>query len=167
MSKYEEICAAYAKARKTWEEHRQTCRDYVLQVLDRLVTDMEMPRDNLLLLPTNVSYDSSKAGPIEEMLCYGADGAFHTRLGFRVRLAADNPMTEVLLLRLSVLRNPAGFEFRFEGLNDPIRMPPEFDPQNKGYLSFLAYVMKRSISTYSDQDHRYSDQPDNPRSLSR
>lgn len=167
MSKYEEICAAYAKARSFWEEQRKACREFVTDLAAKLVADLEVPREEIIFLPPNVEYHPQEVKPVEEALIYGADGAFHFGLGLRVRAAADDPMTEVLLLQVSISRNPGGFELRIEGLNEPIRMPHSLDEVTKGHRAFLDTYAKRAASTYSEHDLRYVEQPDNSRTLLR
>ncbi|HDR00334.1 MAG TPA: hypothetical protein ENN51_08655, partial [candidate division WOR-3 bacterium] len=147
MSKYEEICAAYAKARSFWEEQRKHCREFATDLAAKLVADLEVPPEDIIYLPPNVEYHPREVRPIEEALSYGADGAFHYGLGLRVRAAADNPMTEVLVLQISVARNPGGYELRIEGLNDPIRIPHKLDEMSKGHRAFLDTYSKRAVST--------------------
>lgn len=167
MTKYEEICAAYATARKNWEEHRQACRDFVRDLAAKLAADIGAPPEEILYLPPNIEYNPSEVRTVEETLNYGADGAFHFGLALRVRAAADNPLTEVLLLQISIARNPGGFELRIAGLNDPIRLPHKFEEMSKGHRAFLDTFAKRAISTYAEHDQRYTEMPDQPRALMR
>lgn len=167
MTKYEEICAAYATARQAWEEHRGFCRAFVTDLADKLAADFGAPREEIFFLPPNIDYDPSEVCPVEEALLYGADGAFHYGLALRVRAAADNPLTEILLIQIAISRNPGGFEMRIAGLNDPLRMPHSFEEMTKGHRAFLDTFAKRAVTTYAERDQRYTNSPDCPRTVTR
>ena len=167
MTKYEEICSAYATARQQWVEHRQACRAFVTDLAQKLVEDIGIAREDILFVPPNVECSPSELQSVEGALRYGADGAFHFGLGLRVWAAVDNPLTEILLLQVSLARNPGGFELRIAGLHEPIRIPMEFEAMSKGHRAFLDIIAKRAITTYTEHDLRYTELTDNPRMLLR
>jgi hypothetical protein len=167
MSKYDEICAAYAKARTAWEDHRQACREFTADLADKLAADLGAPREDIFFLPPNVTYDPREVRPVDTALTYGADGAFHYGLALRVRPATGNPITEVLLVQISIARNPGGFELRVQDLNEPIRMPLKFAEESKGHRAFLDLFAKRAVTTFAEHDLRYTELADNSRPMLR
>ncbi|MFO7676573.1 MAG: hypothetical protein R6X12_09690 [bacterium] len=167
MSKYEEICAAYAKSRSAWEDHRQACWGMARDLVGKLADDIGAPLSEFCFLPPNVDYDPREVRPVETALEYGADGAFHFGLGLRLRPAPDHPFPEVLLIQLGVSRNPGGYELRMEGLNEPIRLPLEYGEPHKGHRAFIDMYARRAAMTYSEHDLRYTEIADYSRTMLR
>ena len=165
MSQYEDICAAYAKLRSEYEDDRTKCLKFAQELVAGMVEELGCAPDDLVTLPPNTDYSPDQVRPVSRALAHGADGAWHLGIGLRVRTGPDDPRTEIVMAQIAILRNPGGYEIQLRGTTEPFRVPLEHEGFTKGHKSFILTFIKRSKRTYTDQQHRYSDEPDKHRPL--
>lgn len=112
MSKFEEICQAYATSRKTYMEYRDACFGFSQTLLEGLIRYLEVPGGRIRLVPVNREPDADAVYTLAGAMHLDEDTYWH--LGVLVDLSdpAGAYPPQAVLLKLLLKRHEATFFVR-------------------------------------------------------
>jgi hypothetical protein len=154
LTKYEELCAAYAGPRKQFSENRDACLRIAEQLHASLVEHLGCDPRHVRFTRFNVTGDTRKDYSLNDVLrnTSGANWAF--ALGLTLSEQPDTPPTETVLIGISIEQTTGGHNIHVKGMSDRFRLAASAD-NSRALQSFSEAVYRRVRDSYKKASLRF------------
>jgi len=162
MSKYEELCQAYANSRKTYVEYRNACFGFAQDLIEGLVNFLQVPEERIRLVPVNRDPDPEAVYTLSSAMHLDEDTYWHVGVVVDLSDPAGAFPPQAVLIKLLVKRHDGTFYVRLGQDGDDMRV-------RDGYPQDMALVMEHVFTTikesYEQGLQQFLDQEESTRKI--
>jgi hypothetical protein len=162
MSKYEELCRAYATSRKAYNDYREACYGFAQALVEGLIHHLELPEGQIHFVPVNREPDPEAVYTLAGAMHLDDDTYWH----FGVVIALCDPSGEyppqAALLKILVKRFDGAFAVRL-GVEEEDSLVHLDHPQE--LLAFFDKVYGIIRDSYEQGLQQFLDQQESTRKI--
>jgi len=144
MSKFEELCQAYATSRKAYVDYRDACFGFSQTLLEALIRYLEVPDGRIRLVPVNREPDAEAVYTLGGAMHLDEDTYWH--LGVLVDLTDPSGAhpPQAVLLKLLLKRHEATFDVRLGQDEEDFEVRDDHPQDLAAFLEHIYLSIKES-----------------------
>jgi hypothetical protein len=143
VSKFDELCQAYASSRKAYVDYRDACFGFAQALIEGLLAFLQVPEGRIRLVPVNRDPDPEAAYSLAGAMHLDEDTYWHVGVVVDLSDPAGAFPPQAVLIKLLVKRHDGAFYVRL-GEDDEDMRVRDASPED------LALVMEHVFETIKD-----------------
>ena len=137
MTKFDELCQAYATSRKNYFDYRNACHDFISRLVKKTIKYLEIPEEQVKLIPLSEEVKDQCDYSISEAMHLDEDTFWHIGIKITLYEQPDIVPHQPVLIWLMVKKNDGSFLVKLgPGSKDFMIRPNE----EKDYIHFIDTV---------------------------
>lgn len=154
MSKYQELCQAYAVSRKAYMDYREASLTFTQSLIQALMRYLEIPEGQVTFVPVNKEPDPEAIYPLAGAMHLEDDAYWHLGVVLNLGDPSGACPPQAVLLKLLVKHREGTFGVRLGQDEEDILIRPDF-PQDM--TEFLEHVFTAVKDSYEEGLQQFLD----------
>jgi len=157
VSKFNELCSAYANAQTNFENFRSNCQEIASLMVTEIKKYLEIPEQRFSLYKINQNNEFQMVpSSLANALVLANDSYWHFGIGLTVCKADDSPQEELILIHLMVRMESDGqFFVKYANLKEEFEV---FKDQSQSFIPFFDYIHGAIIGSYQERVQRFMEE---------
>jgi hypothetical protein len=156
MSKYDELCQAYANSRKAYVDYRNACFGFAQELLEGLFGFLQVPEGRIRIVPVSREPDPEAVYTLSSAMHLDDDTYWHVGVVVDLVDASGTFPPQAVLLKLLVKRHDGVFFVRLGRDGEDMRVRDGYPQDIAVFMNHVFTAIKESydqgLQQFLDQD---------------
>jgi hypothetical protein len=137
VTKFDELCQAYATSRKNYFDYRDTCRDFINRLVKKTIKYLEIPEEQCKVIPLNQEVKDQCDYSISEAMHLDKDTFWHIGIQITLYEEPDIVPRQPVLIWLMIKKNDGSFLVKLGPTSQDFMIRPN---EEEDYIHFIDTV---------------------------
>jgi hypothetical protein len=162
MSKYDDLCQAYANSRKAYVDYRNACFGFAQELLEGLFSFLQVPEGRIRIVPVSREPDPEAVYTLSSAMHLDEDTYWHVGVVVDLMDAAGAFPPQAVLIKLLLKRHDGVFFVRLGQDGDDMKVR-EGQPQDMALV--MEHIFGAVKESYDQGLQQFLDQDESTRKI--